>query len=285
MRKRGGVKYIGAHVSAAGGVENAPLHAGRIGATAFALFTKNQRQWRAKALSDAEIRAFRENCRQGGFTPRQILVHASYLINLGHPEREGIEKSRAAFTDEMRRCRELGLSALNIHPGSHLGRISEEECVRRIAESIDLALDAVPEVKVVIENTAGQGGHLGYRLEHLAAIIERVSEPSRVRVCLDTCHAFAAGYDLASEEGYAEFFSRFAAVVGFPYLAGMHLNDSRKPRGSRVDRHAGIGEGKIGLETFRRIMRDPHLNGIPLILETPDPERWPEEIRLLREML
>ncbi len=278
------MKCIGAHVSAAGGVQNAPLNAGRIGATAFALFTKNQRQWRAKALAAEEIRAFQENCRRQGFGPRQILAHASYLINLGHPDREGLEKSRAALIDEMRRCRELGLLALNIHPGSRLGRITEEECLSRIARSISLALEEVPEVSVVIENTAGQGGHVGHRFEHLAAVLERVADRSRVRVCLDTCHAFAAGYDLASAEGYAETLARFEAVVGFSCLAGLHLNDSRNALGSRVDRHAGIGQGALGLEAFRRIMRDPRFDGIPLILETPDPDRWPEEIRLLREL-
>lgn len=278
------MKYIGAHVSAAGGVAKAPLNAARIGAGAFALFTKNQRQWRAKALAADEIRAFKENCRRQGFGPRQILAHASYLINLGHPEREGLAKSRAALIDEMNRCRALGLSALNIHPGSHLGRIPEGECLARIAQSINLALEAVPGVKVVVENTAGQGGHLGHRLEHLAAVLERISDRSRVGVCLDTCHGFAAGYDLASAEGYAEFFARFEAVVGLSCLAGLHLNDSRKSLGSRVDRHAGIGRGALGLEAFRRIMRDPRFDGIPLILETPDPERWPEEIRLLKEM-
>lgn len=287
MRARGeeapDMKCIGAHVSAAGGVQNAPLNAGRIGATAFALFTKNQRQWRAKDLVAEEIQAFKENCRRQGFAPQQILVHASYLINLGHPDRQGIEKSRAAFIDEMRRCRELGLCALNIHPGSHLGRIPEEECLSRIAWSISLALEEVPEVSVVIENTAGQGSNVGHRFEHLAAILERVADRSRVRVCLDTCHAFAAGYDLKSAKGYAATFARFDALVGFAYLAGLHLNDSRTPLGSRVDRHAGIGQGALGLEAFRRIMRDPRFDSIPLILETPDPERWPEEIRLLRE--
>ncbi len=284
MRKGREGKSIGAHVSAAGGVNQAPLNASRIGATAFALFTKNQRRWQARALGEAEIQKFKENCRQAGFAPRQILAHAGYLINLGHPEREGLEKSRAALLDEMRRCRQLGICALNIHPGSHLGRIAEAKCLARIAASINRALEEVPEVRVVIENTAGEGGHLGHRLEHLAEILERVSDRSRVGVCLDTCHGFAAGYDLASEEGYAAFFSRFASVVGFAYLAGLHLNDSKKPLGSRIDRHAGIGEGALGLEAFRRLMKDPRLDGIPLILETPDPARWAEEIRLLREM-
>lgn len=278
------MKWIGAHVSAAGGVHNAPLNAGRIGATAFALFTKNQRQWRAKPLAAEEIRAFQENCRRQGFGPRQILAHASYLINLGHPEREGLERSRAAFLDEMRRCRDLGLGALAVHPGSHLGRIGEKECLSRIARSIRLALEEVPEVRVVIENTAGQGGHVGHRFEHLADILERVADRSRVGVCLDTCHAFAAGYDLASASGYAATWARFDAVVGFSSLAGLHLNDSRKALGSRVDRHAGIGQGALGLEAFRRIMRDPRFEDIPLILETPDPDRWPEEIRMLRNM-
>ncbi|MFO7708037.1 MAG: deoxyribonuclease IV [Desulfobacterales bacterium] len=281
---RGGVKYIGAHVSAAGGVHNAPLNAGRIGATAFALFTKNQRQWAAKPLSGDEILRFKANCREAGYAPKQILPHDSYLINLGHPDPEGLKKSREAFIDEMRRCEQLGLMYLNFHPGSHLDRMSEEACLARIAESVNIALEQTLGVTAVIENTAGQGTNLGHRFEHLAAIIDGVHDRSRVGVCLDTCHSFSAGYDLKTATGYAATLNRFDAVVGFSFLKGVHLNDGKKPMGSRVDRHEKIGEGTLGLEAFRLIMADPRFDGIPMILETPDETRWAEEIRLLRGM-
>jgi deoxyribonuclease IV len=279
------MKFIGAHVSTSGGVHNAPLNARRIDATAFALFTKNQRQWRAKPLTGEEIRRFKVNCREAGYTPAQILPHDSYLINLGHPDPEGLETSRAAFVDEMRRCEQLGLQFLNFHPGSHLNRISEKQCLARIAESINLALAETRGVTAVIENTAGQGTNLGHRFEQLAAIIDGVRDRSRVGVCLDTCHSYSAGYDLVTPEGYAAALARFDAVVGFSFLRGVHLNDGKKALGSRVDRHERIGEGTLGLEAFRRIMNDPRFDGVPMILETPDESRWAEEIRLLRSMV
>ena len=276
------MKYFGAHVSAAGGVENAPANARAIGATAFALFTKNQRQWVAPALKAEQIEAFRRACEEGGYTPAQILPHDSYLINLGHPEREALEKSRAAFFDEMHRCEQLGLDRLNFHPGSHLGKITEEESLDRIAESINLALDRTQGVTAVIENTAGQGSNLGFRFEHLAYLIDRVEDKSRVGVCIDTCHAFAAGYDLRTAEACERTFAELDSIVGFEYLKGMHLNDAMKILGSRVDRHTPLGEGMIGMECFRYIMQDARFDGIPLILETPDEERWPEEIAMLK---
>ena len=278
------MKNIGAHVSVAGGVENAPLNAARIGARAFALFTKNQRQWKAKPLSQKSIQLFQKNCTKEGFGPEQILPHDSYLINLGHPDEEGLAKSRAAFLDECLRCEQLGLIYLNFHPGSHLRKISEDKCLRRIAESINITLDKTRTVTVVLENTAGQGSNVGYRFEHLAAIIDRVEDKTRVGVCLDTCHAFTAGYDLKTQAGYHATLANFDAVVGFAYLKGMHLNDSKKDHKSRVDRHAAIGKGLLGLDTFRFIMADPRLDGIPLILETPDEALWAEEIELLYKM-
>ena len=273
------MKYFGAHVSAAGGVENAPANARAIGATAFALFTKNQRQWVAPALKAEQIEAFRRACEEGGYTPAQILPHDSYLINLGHPEREALEKSRAAFFDEMHRCEQLGLDRLNFHPGSHLGKITEEESLDRIAESINLALDRTQGVTAVIENTAGQGSNLGFRFEHL---IDRVEDKSRVGICIDTCHAFAAGYDLRTAAACEATFAELERVIGFRYLKGMHLNDAMKILGSRVDRHTPLGDGMIGIECFRYIARDPRFDGIPLILETPDEARWPEEIARLK---
>ena len=276
------MKYVGAHVSAAGGVENAPLNAQRIGATAFALFTKNQRQWKAKPLSSKNIDAFAENCDQVGIDTAHILPHDSYLINLGHPEQTGLEKSRTAFIDEFTRCAQLGLHYLNFHPGSHLRKISESQCLARIAESINIALGKVVTVTAVIENTAGQGSNVGYRFEHLAEIIDQVEDKSRVGVCLDTCHSYAAGYDIKSVQGYEQTMADFERIVGFDFLKGLHLNDAKRELGSRVDRHHNIGDGTLGVDTFRRIMNDPRFDDIPLVLETPDDSRWAEEIRLLK---
>lgn len=278
-------KYIGAHVSASGGVENAPLNAREIGASAFALFTKNQRQWVAKPLTPESIAAFKDRCREAGYAPHQILPHDSYLINLGNPDPEPLEKSRAAFLDEMQRCEQLGLDRLNFHPGGHLNKTSDENCMQLIADSINQVLDQTRGVTAVIENTAGQGSHLGYTFEQIARIIELVGDQSRVGVCIDTCHAFTAGYDLRTREGFEETFDRFGKVIGFQYLKGMHLNDSKKDLGTRVDRHDSLGKGFLGLDPFRWIMADPRFNGIPLVLETPDDSLWAEEIILLRSFI
>lgn len=275
------MKYFGAHVSAAGGVENAPLNAQKIGAGAFALFTKNQRQWVAAPLAPAQIDAFKANCAEGGYRPFQILSHDSYLINLGHPDAAGLQKSRQAFNDEMKRCELLGLDRLNFHPGSTLKEISDEECLARIAESINRALEATSGVTAVIENTAGQGSNLGWKFEQLAYIIDRVEDKSRVGVCIDTCHAYSAGYDLGTAEACDRTFEEFDRVVGFRYLRGMHLNDDLKAKGSRVDRHAPLGEGTLGIEPFKYIAADPRFDDMPLILETPDESRWPDEIAQL----
>ncbi|SFU04066.1 Endonuclease IV [Kosakonia arachidis] len=275
------MKYIGAHVSASGGVANAAVRAAEIGATAFALFTKNQRQWRAAPLSTETIDEFKATCEKYHYTPAQILPHDSYLINLGHPMADALEKSREAFIDELTRCQQLGLTLLNFHPGSHLMQIPEDECLARIAESINIALAQTEGVTAVIENTAGQGSNLGFKFEHLAAIIDGVEDKSRVGVCIDTCHAFAAGYDLRTGQLTAETFAEFERVVGFKYLRGMHLNDAKSAFGSRVDRHHSLGEGNIGYEAFRWIMRDERFDGIPLILETVNPDIWAEEIAWL----
>lgn len=278
------MKYIGAHVSAAGGVENAPENAHKIGATAFALFTKNQRQWIANPLTLESIAAFKMNCEKYGFNPHQILPHDSYLINLGHPEQEALQKSRNAFWDEMQRCEQLGLDRLNFHPGSHLNKTTETECLSTIAESINWALEKTSGVIAVIENTAGQGSNLGFSFYQLKKIIEQVNDKSRVGVCIDTCHAYSAGYDLKTKSGFEKVFQEFDEVLGFEYLKGMHLNDSKKELGSRVDRHDSLGEGTIGIELFECIMNDKRFDGIPLILETPNEEIWPEEIQLLKSM-
>ena len=279
------MKYIGAHVSASGGVENAIKNAKAIGATAFALFTKNQRQWLAPALTDKQIDIFKSMMSEAGYTAQQVLPHDSYLINLGHPDQEGLDKSRESFFEEMHRCELLGLDRLNFHPGSHLKRISEEQSLNLIAESINMALERTSGVTAVIENTAGQGSNLGFKFEHLAYIIDRVEDKSRVGVCLDTCHSFAAGYDLRTREALDATFAEFERVVGFKYLRGMHLNDAIKPLGSRVDRHSPLGDGEIGWECFRYIMSDSRFDNIPLILETPDEARWADEIAKLRSFV
>lgn len=278
------MKYIGAHVSASGGVENAPLNAHSIGATAFALFTKNQRQWIAPPLTAKSIDLFKKHCDDFGYRPTMILPHDSYLINLGSPDGEALKKSRDAFLDEMKRCEQLGLDRLNFHPGSHLGKISEEESLKLIAESIDLTLDKTSGVIAVIENTSGQGSNVGFKFEHLKYIIDLVEDKSRVGVCIDTCHAFTAGYDLQSKTGFGKSFDDFDRIVGFRYLKGMHLNDTQKGLGSRVDRHENLGTGILGIDTFRWIMNDSRFDGIPLILETPDETKWAEEIKLLKTM-
>ncbi len=279
------MKYIGAHVSAAGGVENAPVRAHEIGATAFALFTKNQRQWKAKPLTDENIQSFKEKCETHNFSMDAIIPHDSYLINLGHPEKAKLEKSRKAFIVEMQRCEQLGIRLLNFHPGSHLNKISEKECLKGNAESINIALDETDYVKAAIENTAGQGTNMGFRFEHLAEIIDQVDQKDRVGVCIDTAHAFAGGYDISTEEGFYDTFEQFEKIVGFEKLLAMHLNDSKKELGSQVDRHESLGDGLIGWTPFELIMKDDRFNDIPLILETPNPERWAEEIQQLRNLI
>ena len=278
------MKYIGAHVSAQGGLENAAINAHAIGARAFALFTKNQRQWQAPALTPKSIEAFKAACQQYGYAPNHILPHDSYLINLGHPEAEGLEKSRQSFIHEMQRCEALGLTMLNFHPGSHLRAIDLDTCLARIAESINIALAQTSGVTAVIENTAGQGSNVGFDFAHLAAIIDRVEDKSRVGVCIDTCHAYAAGYDLATDEGFAKTWQEFDNVVGFNYLRGMHLNDAKKGLNSRVDRHDSLGKGILGTRCFELLMQDPRFDNIPLILETPDENLWAQEIEWLYSM-
>lgn len=277
------MKYIGAHVSISGGVENAPLNAHELGATAFAMFTKNQRQWSAPPLAEESVAAFRANCEKFGYKPELILPHDTYLINLGQPDPEKRKRSLAAFVDELTRCSELGLVKLNFHPGSHLKEVTLDEELRLIAESVREAVDAVPDVSAVFENTAGQGTNVGYAFGQIATMLELVDRPGRVGVCLDTCHTYAAGYDLRTPEGYDKTFEEFGRLIGFEYLQGMHLNDSKSVLGGKLDRHNSIGEGELGLDFFRRLMRDERFDGIPLILETPNEEIWAKEIAMLKE--
>lgn len=274
------MKYVGAHVSTKGGVENAPFNAHEIGANALALFTKNQRQWAAKPLSDENIELFKTNCQKYGIELDQILAHDSYLINLGHPESQGLEKSRKAFVDEMQRCEQLGIKMLNFHPGSHLKKISEEKCLKTISDSINISLDMTKGVTAVIENTAGQGTNMGFTFEQIAAIIDNIKDKTRIGVCIDTCHAFSAGYDL--KNNFDKTWQEFDKIIEFKYLKGMHLNDSKKAFASRVDRHESIGKGTLGIEVFRQIMLDSRFDNIPLILETPNSDIWAQEIDLLK---
>ena len=294
------MKFVGAHVSASGGVDNAPLNAMAIGAKAFALFTKNQRQWVAKPLESKTIDAFHTNLEASGILPKHVLPHDSYLINLGHPEIEKLEKSRDAFVDELERCRILGLDRLNFHPGSHLVKIPKKDpeyidklmqaelaCLNVIAESLNRAIDATPNsnVKLVIENTAGQGSNLGYTFEHLAHIIDKVENKSRVGVCIDTCHMFTAGYDIRTRETYDKTWGDFDKIVGSKYLMGMHINDSKPKLGSRVDRHQSLGQGEIGWDAFKFIMNDSRMDDIPLVLETIDETIWAQEIKALYALI
>ena len=275
------MKYIGAHVSIAGGVENATRNAEELKAKAFGMFTKNQRQWNAKPFSKENINLFKANLKSIGIEPEYVLPHDTYLINLGHPEVEKLEKSRVTFVDEMQRCDQLGLTLLNFHPGSTLGQISEEECLKTVADSINWAINRSKNVIAVIENTAGMGNHVGFSFEHLAGIIDKVKDKTRVGVCYDTCHGFTAGYDIRTKDAFEKTFADFDRIVGFRYLKGMHLNDSKKEFESRKDRHESIGKGFIGLDAFKFIMQDPRFDDIPLILETPNSEIWAEEIEML----
>ena len=275
------MKYIGAHVSAEGGVENTPGRAKEIGAKAFALFTRSSNRWKSAALKPKQIEKFKQQCADMEFSAAQILPHDSFLINLGSPDEEKLLKSRDAFLDEFRRCEQLGLSMLNFHPGSHLGLIEVDKCLDCIAESINYTLDETQGVTAVIENTAGQGSNLGYTFEQIAHIIDKVEDKSRVGVCIDTCHTYSAGYDLRSEQGYHDTWLEFDNIIGSQYLRAIHLNDDKRELASRIDRHAPIGQGTLGTEFFSRLVNDPRFDDIPIILETPEPDLWPDEIAWL----
>ncbi|QCD44336.1 deoxyribonuclease IV [Campylobacter mucosalis] len=278
------MRYFGAHVSASGGVENAPLNAAKIGANAFALFVKNQRQWSAKPLTQENIQNFKQNCQIAKINPKHILPHDSYLINLGHYDEAKREQSFEAFMDEIKRVEQLGLSLLNFHPGSHLNQIDEKTCLKLIAECMNNAIKQSQNVKLVIENTAGQGSNLGYKFEHLAFLIDLIDDKSRVGVCLDTCHTFAAGYDLRDQRAYQKTMGEFDSIVGYEFLSAMHLNDTKFGLGSKKDRHESLGKGHLGIEAFKCIVNDEHTQGIPLVLETIDESIWADEIALLRSL-
>lgn len=281
--------YVGAHVSAAGGVFNAPTNATAIGATAFALFTRNQRRWIAAPYQDAVPTQFSQAMEQAGFDPAQVLPHAGYLINLGSPDDAVREKSIAALADELTRCVQLGLTMLNFHPGTSKGELDEDATCARIADGIDQVLQLVADprpapVKLVLENSAGQGSSIGTTIAQLASTITKSTQPERLAICIDTCHAFAAGYDIRNAAGWDKLMQEVETQLGLEKLAGIHLNDSLGELGSRKDRHQPLGAGAIGLDGFRAVMRDTRLDGLPLVLETPQPENWPQEIALLEEM-
>lgn len=275
------MKYIGAHVSVNGGVASAPLEASLIGAKAFALFTGYSNRWITKPIPEEECQLFKDRCAELGFSPDVILPHDNFLINLGSPEEEKLKLSRKSFLDEMRRCEQLGLKMLNFHPGSHLKQMTEEECLDRIAESINITLDKTEGVTAVLETTAGQGSNLGHSFEQIARIIDGVEDKTRVGVCLDTCHSYSAGYDLATKEGYDETWRQFDETIGAGYLKALHLNDDMRKLGSRIDRHASLGAGTLGGEFFVRLMKDPRFDNMPIILETPNPDIWTAEIEWL----
>lgn len=273
---------LGAHVPTAGGLHNAPAHGRDIGATAIQVFTRSQRQWAARPLEREEALAFRQALEASGV--RSVMSHASYLINLASPDPVFSVRGREAFRVEMTRCHELGIPLLVFHPGAHLGA-GEDVGLQTVARSLDDVFASCRRARVtpLIELTAGQGSCVGHRFEHLAEMIARVTSPERVGVCLDTCHLYAAGYDIATPRGYEKTLAEFDRIVGLGRLRAIHLNDSRKPLGSRVDRHAPIGEGFLGLRTFRRLLADPRLRDVPKVLETPGGlEAWRRELALLR---
>ncbi|XP_061191417.1 uncharacterized protein LOC133199596 [Saccostrea echinata] len=279
-------KYVGAHVSISGGLYKAVLEAEELGARAFGLFLRSQRQWASKPLEDKDAQRFKDTCKQYGYPPHVIVPHGSYLMNCGSPDDVSLQKSRDLLLEELQRCEKLGLTRFNFHPGSTCGKISVEECLDRIGESINQALAKTRGVTAVIENMCRQGSTVGGTFEELKGIISRVHDKSRIGICLDTCHMFAAGYDISTEKGYQNMMDEFNHVVGQKYLKALHLNDSKAEVGSHLDRHENIGKGRIGKAGFQRIMNDPRLNNIPMILETPCPEddTYEKEVRILYSM-
>ncbi|KAJ7041896.1 xylose isomerase-like protein [Mycena alexandri] len=278
---------VGAHVSAAGGLENAIINAAAIGANSFALFVKSQRKWTSPPLTESTISSFKAALIEHGYEPRHILPHGSYLINLGNPDAEKRQKSYDCFLDDLKRCESLGLLLYNFHPGSSVGQATSNESISFIAGCINEAHKATESVVTVLENMAGAGNIIGGDFNHLAKIISEVDDKTRIGVCLDTCHMFAAGYDLRTKEGWEKIVTDFDTIVGLSYLRGMHLNDSKTEHNSKKDRHENIGIGHIGIQGFHHILNDPRFQDIPLILETPSfekPEVWATEINALNSL-
>ncbi|CAL4042428.1 Endonuclease 4 [Buchnera aphidicola (Anoecia corni)] len=278
------MKYIGAHFSTSGGIDKAVFRAKLLESTAFSFFTKNQLRWNSPNLDKKTILKFKSACDICEFSNKYIIPHASYLINLGNPDTQLLQKSRIAFLDEINRCQKLGLCLLNFHPGNHLKKISEKNCLKLISSSINYALKKTKSVNLVIENTAGQGSSVGYKFEHIANIIKNTHDKSRIGVCLDTCHLFSAGYDIRTKESFKKTFLLFEKIIGLKYLKAMHLNDSKTMFNSRIDRHHNLGLGNIGNKTFSYIMNDSRFNNIPLILETSNKNLWSKEINWLKSI-
>lgn len=269
IKKKHFKKYIGAHLSIQGGLWKAVGHAVQIGARALGLFLRPQRSWSSKPLDASAAERFRLACVEHNLQPKFILPHSPYLMNLGSPRPDVCEKSRAMLVEEMQRCQQLGLTLYNLHPGSRVGAMSVDECLDRIAEGLNYAHRQVEGVITVLENMSCQGTTVGGRFEELRGIIDRVADKSRVGVCLDTCHAFAAGHDLSQKDGLDKMLQEFSQVVGLHYLKALHLNDSKGALGCHLDRHQNIGQGHIGLDGFRHILNEPRFDGLPMILETP----------------
>lgn len=272
---------LGAHTSTAGGLHNAILEGVEIGATTIQIFTSNQRQWKGRVLTEENLVEWNEALLKSEL--KKIMSHGSYLINLGSPKEEVLQKSRVAFEEEIMRCQALSIDYLNFHPGSATTS-TEEECLNTICESL-LSFEkmlARGSTRLLLETTAGQGTNMGYTFEQLAYILEKTHKKIPIGVCIDTCHIFAAGYDIRAEAGWEGVLDHFDKVVGLPHLYAFHLNDSMKPLASRRDRHAHLGEGEIGIEAFKFLARSPRTNQLPMYLETPNKERWADEITMLR---
>ncbi len=272
---------LGAHTSTAGGLHNAILEGVEIGATTIQIFTSNQRQWKGRVLKEEDLSNWNDALQDSGL--KQLMSHGSYLINLGSPKEDALYKSRAAFEEEIMRCQALGISYLNFHPGSAT-TATEEECLETICESL-LQMESIlarGSTRLLLEATAGQGTNVGYSFEHLAYILERTKRKIPIGVCIDTCHIFAAGYDIRTEAGWEEVLSQFEEKIGLEDLYAFHLNDSLKPLASRRDRHAHLGEGEIGIEAFQYLVRSEKTKKLPMYLETPNKERWADEIAMLR---
>ena len=278
---------FGAHMSIAGGVGNALLDGKKVNCDAIQIFTKSSRQWAAKPYTKEEIEQFKVNRKDTGIST--VIAHDSYLLNLGSPDTALRNRSVAAFIDELERCETLGVSNLVAHPGAHIGT-GEAEGIKTIAKSLDEVHTACPgyRVKITLEITAGQGSNLGYRFEQIRSIIDATKQSERLRVCFDTEHAFAAGYDIRTKDGYERTFTQFDEAIGIKLLAAFHLNDSKKEFNSRVDRHEHIGKGFIGVEAFRLLVNDKRFWGLPMCLETPkgpDLKEDREDLTLLRSLI
>ncbi len=274
---------IGCHVSISNGVENAPIRGHKLGCEAIQIFTANQMQWRGAPISEKSRDAYLKEIEKQDI--RTVVSHDSYLINLGGPDPGKLAMSRKAFTEEIQRSAFLKIPYIVFHPGSHMGK-GDDKALHTIAESLDYCIEKGPgsDVSLLLEITAGQGSNVGYKFEHLRTIIDRSQYPNRLGVCFDTCHAFAAGYDIVKDAGYNDTFQQFDDIIGMDHLKVFHLNDSKKPLGSRVDRHHQLGEGFMGLDIFYRLVNDERFANLPMILETPgDEEHYAREIQILKD--